>query len=85
MSEPYRRHRATRGGPVVILVPVPVGGSPRTAREVKPRFDPVPIKSRRPPNHPVQPIPDAMRRDLHEQARRALRDARPAIEAMLAA
>jgi hypothetical protein len=38
MSESYgyRHHRAGRDGPVVVLVPVPVGGSNEPIRHVKP-------------------------------------------------
>ena len=36
MVEHYRHHHAAN--PAVILIPVPVGGSPKNARDVKPRY-----------------------------------------------
>lgn len=33
-----RHHHASRDGPVVVLVPIPVGGSPKSVREMKPNY-----------------------------------------------
>lgn len=36
MSGAYRHHHASRDGPVVVLVPIPVGGSPKEANRQRP-------------------------------------------------
>ena len=36
MSGAYRPHHASRDGPVVVLVPIPVGGSPKEANRQRP-------------------------------------------------
>jgi hypothetical protein len=68
-------------GPVVILVPFEVG-SPKEARRVKPVY-PGSAKTKPPPGPPFQPIPDAQRRAMVEQAKRALAEGRAALRAAL--
>jgi hypothetical protein len=48
MSDTYRHHRAHAGGPDtrIVFIEVPVAGSPKTLREVKPGSYPV-----NPPTH----------------------------------
>jgi hypothetical protein len=66
--------------PVVIII-----GSPEPLRRSKPTY-PAPPRSKRPPGWSRQGIPDPRRhREMLDEARRALRDARPQIEAMKAA
>lgn len=36
MGDSYRHHHASRDGPIVVLVPVPVAGSPEPQRHGKP-------------------------------------------------
>jgi hypothetical protein len=36
MGDNYRHHHASRDGPIVVLVPVPVAGSPEPQRHGKP-------------------------------------------------
>ena len=52
MSDSYRHHHAPR--PAVIFVEVPAAGSPKTVREVKPRY---PDQDRTPPWRPQRAIP----------------------------
>ena len=54
-----RHHRAHAPGPAVILVPVPVGGSPEPARNVKPRW---PRQDRVPPWRPATKPPGKVER-----------------------
>jgi len=46
MSGDFRHHRANREGPIVVIVPVPVGGSPEPQRSAKPL--PYPRQGREP-------------------------------------
>jgi hypothetical protein len=54
MDSNFRHHRASRDGPVVVLVPIPVGGSPESIRQTKPRY---PRQDRPPPWRPQRAIP----------------------------
>jgi hypothetical protein len=49
-----RHHKAGRDGPIVVLVPIPVGGSPEPFRQVKPRY---PVQQRREHWRPQRAIP----------------------------
>ncbi len=49
-----RHHRAHAPGTAIVLVPVPVGGSPEPSRAVKPRY---PQQDRVPPWRPQRTIP----------------------------
>jgi hypothetical protein len=55
MTEHFRHHRAHRDGPVVVLAPHPVGGSPKVARiPPPPRYL---RQDRPPPWRPQRAIP----------------------------
>ena len=50
----YSHHKARRDGPVVVLVPVPVGGSPKEANQQRPPRYPHQDRS---PWRPARDIP----------------------------
>jgi hypothetical protein len=74
-------------GPVhYVLVPFPcVQGDRGAWRRAKPSYDPRPVRSKERPWPLKQEVPDAQRRAMVDEARRALAEGREALRAALQA
>jgi hypothetical protein len=64
----------------IIILPVPVGGSPAWSRSVRPVYPP-PLKSKR-PHWLQQHIPGPTRVELQREVRQSLEHSKPQIEAL---